>query len=256
VKSDPERQVIVELGTKIDDPAELDMSGAGLHIPDVENATDIAKLERTLLPYRDLVGCRTLVMDNSSVVAQEDRSKVLALFQWAREIGMELIAEAIPQQEDDDIDLGFAGEGAYAAVARTEFIDVRDPDLAWRFPRARCFAWFESDKNPFTTREEWLAYMRRYAHAGYGLWTIPTLQGTPVFLDDYVFETASAFQIRGASCPVAMSVCSSVSNTVGHIWPGQAMNIPPSPWPIQPVSFPVSGPVSFPVSGPVVPPLP
>jgi len=175
---DPEREVIVYLGSRVKDPDSLNMAGA--EEPDViNNPGHVETLKRILFPYRDHVGVRRFHLDNSTAI---DRTKAKALFEWGRDNGMEFVMEAIPFVDNDDDVLDEMFTEVYGAYALSGFIigDTnrdpptvpRDENLEWSFTKGRLAVQVRS---PDYTADTWdtpakrRAFFKQFASEGYVL---------------------------------------------------------------------------------------
>jgi len=185
---DPEREVIVYLGTWLNEPDSIDMTPGDLRAPDVSKQKDVDDLKRTLFPYRDLVGVRRFFLDNSTAIPRQNARD---LFEWGRDNGMEFVMEAIPFVNDDEDVLDETITEKYGAFAIAGFIigdddpgrRARDPNLEWSFPKGRLMVQVGSPNytsGQFDTPALRRAFFKQFARKGY---VLMPLDGDG-FLDD------------------------------------------------------------------------
>lgn len=225
VRSDPEHEVSLYIGAWIKDPGKVDMSGTpgepgGPWQPDVQDAEDVAILERIFFPYRDLVGVTRFFLDNSGV---HDESLSLALFTWGRRNGMEFVYEAIPGMRFPPHLPDLDRVGPFDAYANAkEFILHHDPDFKARFERGDCTALFrisDFEEEPCGP-ECWPRRLKDFARAGYAFQTHDRVNGVSGLyesIDDFALQVGSQFEQRRIHHPVAYSIASPVARSVRHL---------------------------------------
>lgn len=220
---DPEREAIVFVGTKVNDPAHLDMVGA--EEPDVENTpAHVEKLKRTFFPYRDCVGIRRFVLDASALI---NRDLAVNLFQWGRDNGMEFVMEPIPEvgdQPDPDIveRWGAFAEAGYVIGDDTEETVPRDANMEWNFTKGRMMVLVISGRynSGFGTEPEKRRFFQRFAREGY----VVMPRDADGNLDLAARIVNREHIARGVSFPVAGPVSAGATNAVVRMFDG----LPPS----------------------------
>jgi hypothetical protein len=226
VKGDPERQALLYLGTDINTANSLNMAGA--RTPDVINATDLDVLKRTFFPYRDLVGIKVFGLDLAAAPFEaggSDRTKMFALFQWARENGMEFMVERLPyvnDAPDPDVisDRLYHGYSSTRRI-RTEAGGGDDPEFSWTFSKDRISADFElfDDWTGAETSREKMAVYKMFARAGYSIIN-RAKQPEDIESDFEAGEVAAQFYVRnGGAHQPAGSAAFCATNAPRHLWP-------------------------------------
>lgn len=251
VAGDPEREVSIYLGGWLPpDPGRIDMEG--FETPDVSDPEHVARLQRTFFPYRDFVGVRRFILDNSGAI---DEANTLAMFKWARNNGMEFVYEAIPgvaqtgQPDPDRV-------GPYNAYARAAFIEDETHDIKpINFERGDCTVLMRPNDGIFHATS-WAQYMRNFSRAGYALQVHDTMNVPDppegfFALDGDAMAVGPMYEQRRVHHVVAFPVAFPVARSARHLFSGEQRHgregafraLTPS------VAIPITHPVAFPVTG-------
>lgn len=212
VRARPRREVMLYLGSRVADPALVNMTNA--QPPDVSVSADVKKPERIYFPYRDFVGIRRFYLDNVGTFTE---SLSIALFEWARDNGMEFGFEGIPnangQPDPDRI-------GPYNGYARTGFIEDNDEPGAWKFERGDCLALFIPDDHSSFDDAAWRRYMHGFARAGYSLIVHDGRDEDPgvayVNIDGPAMVVGPVYEQRRCHHSVAMPVAMPIARSARH----------------------------------------
>ncbi len=253
VAGDPEREVSIYLGGWLPpDPGRIDMEG--YETPDVSDPEHVTRLQRTYFPYRDFVGVRRFILDNTSAI---NKANTLALFQWARENGMEFVYEAIPRISPPSVPLDFDRLGKHNAYALTRFCEDNEDELhPWYFERGDCTVLMRpNDAIPHEgmSRAE---YMRHFSRAGYALQVHDTLNVPDppegyFALDGDAMAVGPMYEQRRCHHVTAYPVAFPVARSARHLFSGEQRHGREGAFRAlsHSVAIPIAHPVAFDITG-------